>query len=67
MKVGQNGTTDTAGAKPKGKLEYFNATMGTLFPTLLDLSIPQSLQVKFSDHLTRFLTLRRFFESSKAF
>jgi hypothetical protein len=38
MKVGQNGTTDTAGAKPKGKLEYFNATMGTLFPTLLDLS-----------------------------
>jgi hypothetical protein len=31
MKVGQNGTTETPGAKPKGKLEYFNATMGKLF------------------------------------
>lgn len=28
IKVGQNGTPETAGAKPKGKLEYFNATVG---------------------------------------
>ena len=30
MKVGQNGAPETPGAKAKGKLDYFNATMGKL-------------------------------------
>ncbi|CAB3976721.1 lethal(3)malignant brain tumor 3 isoform X1 [Paramuricea clavata] len=32
MKVGQNGTPETPGTKPKGKLEYFNATMDSANP-----------------------------------
>ena len=30
MKVGQTGAPETPGAKAKGKLDYFNATMGKL-------------------------------------